>query len=134
VTPLFSAARRPELHALAVGFVPAIALATAAERSALEAAVEHAVASRPPALRRQLALLLRAIAWLARLRYGRSLVRLSPAERDRLLTSLSSSRIALLRRGIWGLRTLVMLGWYTQPGVAASLGYRASAEGWGARR
>jgi hypothetical protein len=134
VTPLFSAARRPELHALAIAFVPAIATATAAEWSALEAAIEHAVSTRHPALRRQLALLLRAIAWLARLRYGRVLERLSPAELDRLLTSLSISRIALLRRGIWGLRTLIMLGWYTQPGVAASLGYRASAEGWGAQR
>lgn len=134
MTPLFSAARRPQLHALAVGFVPEIAFATAAEWSALEAAVEHAVSTRPPALRRQLALLLRGIGWVARLRYGRALVALSPAERDQLLARLSLSRIALLRRGIWGLRTLIMLGWYTQPEVAAALGYHASAEGWSARR
>ena len=134
MTPLFSAARRPELHALAVGFVPEIAFATAAEWSALEAAVEHAVSNRPSGLRRQLRLLIGTIDWTARLRYGRGLVRLSPAERDQLLARLSVSRIALLRRGIWGLRTLIMLGWYTQPDVAAGLGYRARAEGWSARR
>jgi hypothetical protein len=133
VTPLFGAARRPELHALAIGFVPEIAFATAAERSTLEAAVELAVSNHPPALRRRLRLLIRAIDGIARLRYGRGLVRLSPAERDQLLSRLSVSRLALLRRGIWGLRTLIMLGWYTQPDVAAGLGYRASREGWSAR-
>ena len=40
----------------------------------------------------------------------------------------------LFRRGVWGLRTLVMMGWYTNPSVIAALGYRASAAGWEARR
>ncbi len=132
--PLFSAARRPQLRVLAVGFVPELAGATAAEWTALEAAVEQVVASRPSPLRRRLALLLRAIGWAARLRYGRALVRLAPAQRDQLLERLSLSRFVLLRRGIWGLRTLIMLGWYTQPDVAAGLGYRASPQGWEARR
>ena len=114
--------------------MPEIAFATAAEWSALEAAVEHAVALRPPAQRRQLVLLVRAIDWIARLRYGRGLVRLPPAQRYQLLAGLSIAPVGLLRRGIWGLRTLIMLGWYTQPEVAAGLGYRASAEGWSAKR
>ena len=114
--------------------MPEIAFATAAEWSALEAAVEHSLAIRPPALRRQLVLLIRAIDWIACLRHGRRLARLPPAERDRLLAGLSVAPIALLRRGIWGLRTLIMLGWYTQPEVAAGLGYRANAEGWSAQR
>jgi hypothetical protein len=114
--------------------VPEIAFASTAEWSALEAAVEHAVSMRPPALRRQLMLLIRAIDWIARLRYGRGLERLPAAERHQLLAGLSVAPVGLLRRGIWGLRTLIMLGWYTQPEVAASLGYRASAEGWSATR
>ena len=131
---LFTVSLRPRLHALAVGFVPEIGLATAAQWNALEAAVDHAVSSRPPALRRQLASLVGLIDWIARIRYGRPLIGLDAAARDRLLESLAESRLALLRRGIWGLRTLIMLGWYTQPEVAASLGYRASPLGWSARR
>ena len=130
---LFTPSARPKLHALAVGFVPEIALATASQWSALEAAVDRAVSARPPALRRQLHALIRAIDWTARIRHGRGLARLEAPTRDRLLATMAVSRVALLRRGIWGLRTLVMLGWYTQPEVAASLGYRASPAGWNAR-
>lgn len=134
MTSLFTASQRPRLHALAVCFVPEIAIATASQWNALEAAVDQAVSLRPPALRRQLASLVGLIDWIARIRYGRPLVRLEVPKRDRLLASLAESRLSLLRRGIWGLRTLVMLGWYTQPEVVASLGYRASPLGWSARR
>jgi hypothetical protein len=44
------------------------------------------------------------------------------------------SPIPLLRRGVWGLRTLVFLGYYTRPEVQMTLGYRASARGWVTRR
>jgi len=133
VTALFTASLRPKLHTLAIAFVPELARATSVEWSALEDAIEQAVARRPAALRRRLASLIRLIDWLARLRYGRGLVRLEAAARDHLLESLAVSHFTLLRRGIWGLRTLVMLGWYTQAGVAERLGYRASALGWAAR-
>ena len=133
MTALFTGTLRPKLHTLAIAFVPELARATSAEWSALEDAVEQAVVRRPAALRRQLTSLIQLIDWLARLRYGRGLVRLEPATRDRLLERLAVSRFTLLRRGIWGLRTLIMLGWYTQAGVAERLGYRASALGWAAR-
>ena len=133
MSPLLTPRLRPAFRALAAGFVPETAYATAAQWAQLEAAVEHAVAARPAALRRQLALLLRAIGLVARLRTGREVARLAPAECTALLQRLAGSRVLLLRRGIWGLRTLVMLGWYTQPGVIAALGYRASPAGWSAR-
>ena len=37
------------------------------------------------------------------------------------------------RSGIWGLRTLVFLGYYTRDDVAAFIGYRAHRDGWSAR-
>jgi hypothetical protein len=40
----------------------------------------------------------------------------------------------LLRRGIWGLRTLAFMAYYERPEAAAEIGYRATARGWEARR
>jgi hypothetical protein len=134
VTPFFTAAQRPRLRALATSFVPETALATDAQWAALEAAVERAVSAKPPSLRRQLAWLIRLLDVAARIRYGGRLERLSSARRVALLTGMAESRVLLFRRGIWGLRTLMMLGWYTQPDVAAELGYHASPAGWSARR
>ena len=130
---IFSASVRPKFRALAVSFVPETALATAQQWAQLEAAVDLAVSARPAALRRQLILLIHAIDFAALLRFGRGVTRLPPTATGTLLTTLATSRLLLLRRGIWGLRTLVMLGWYTQPSVTEALGYRASAAGWSAR-
>lgn len=134
MTSFFTGARRLKLRALATSFVPETALATDAQWAALETAVERAVSAKSASLRRQLAGLMRLLDAAARIRYGRRLERLSPVQRLALLTGMAESRVLLFRRGIWGLRTLVMLGWYTQPEVAAQLGYQASPDGWSARR
>src|SRR5207244_1401337 len=57
-----------------------------------------------------------------------------PARRARFLDSLQTSRLLLARRGIWGLRTLVLMGYYGRPRAAAAIGYRADPRGWEARR
>lgn len=130
---LFTRSLRPKLRALAISFIPETALAHGEQWAALEATLEHVVQSRP-GLRRQLVLLIGLLDAAARIRYGRGLLGLDTVRRGALLENLAASRWLLLRRGIWGLRTLVMLGWYGQPEVTAALGYRASAAGWGARR
>lgn len=124
----------PALRALAETFVPEIAAASPAQWAAVESTVAGALAARPPALQRQVSLFVRVLGVAARVRYGRSLPALDPAQRTRLLEGLARSPLLLLRRGVWGLRTLVMMGWYTQPGVMHSIGYRATAAGWAARR
>lgn len=96
--------------------------------------VESALAARPEALRRQLVTFLRLIEYLPLFRHLRRFSRLSPPDRAALLARLESSRYLLLRRGFWGLRTLVMLGYYTRDDVQGALGYRAHADGWSARR
>ena len=121
-------------RALASSFVPEIERASEAEWQALEAAVDRALAARPPAVRRQLALFLRLVTIAAWVRYARPLDRLDAERRGALLAGFGRSPSLLLRRGIWGLRTLVMLGWYTQPSVSAAIGYRADPRGWDARR
>ncbi len=122
------------LRALASSFIPETAGATDTEWAALEAGIAQALAVRPPAMRRQLGLFVRLLDAAARLRYRTKLARLEPERRTALLESFARSPVLLFRRGIWGLRTLIMLGWYTQPSVIAALGYRAHPAGWEARR
>jgi hypothetical protein len=124
---------REEFRAIATAIVPEASSLRPDEWLELEALVEEQLAPRPPAMQRQLVTFIRVIALIARLRFLRPLHRLSDVHVRRVLESLERSPVLLLRRGTWGLRTLVFLGYYTRPGVAASLGYRAHAGGWEAR-
>ncbi len=100
----------------------------------LERIVEDNLASRPPAMRRQIRLLVRALQFLPFIRYGRPFTALDAARRDRFLRALGDGPLLLLRRGVWGVRVLVQMGYYGQPAHAAAIGYRAEARGWEARR
>ena len=120
----------PAFRALAAGFVPETAHATDAQWVVLEGTIGRTLTARPVALQRQIALFVRVLDVAARLRFGRGLGALDATRRTALLEWFAGSPLLLFRRGIWGLRTLVMMGWYTQPGVIAALGYRADARGW----
>jgi hypothetical protein len=99
----------------------------------LERIVEDTLASRPARMRRQLQLLIRTIQLMPIARYGRPFTALDAARRTRVLRALESSPLLLLRRGLWGLRTLVFAGYYARPAAAAEIGYRAHVRGWAAR-
>lgn len=124
---------RLPFRAAAKAFIPELADAPPATWERLEATVERTLDDRPAAMRRQLVLFLRCLDLLALLRHGRRLTRLPAAQRTRLLEGLSRASLLPIRRGVWGLRTLVQMGYYTQPEVQAAIGYRASAAGWEAR-
>lgn len=99
---------------------------------AVESIVERALAGRPPGVRRQVRLFLRIANLLPLLSRGTTLNRLSPAKRAAFLDGLQRSRLALLRGGLWGIRTLLFMGYYTQDRIRDRIGYRASGVGWGA--
>lgn len=99
----------------------------------VEAIVERALSERPPRMRRQLVLFIRLIDALAIARHRRRFRSLDQERRVRLLESLQDSPVLLLRRGFWGLRTLVFMGWYAQPDTARRIGYQGNARGWPAR-
>ena len=132
--PVMPPPLRDALRPLAITFVPEIAGATAAEWSELERRITQALTTRPPSMRRQLGLFVRVLGAASRIRYRTGLAALDPGRRIALLEAFAGSPLLLFRRGIWGLRTLIMLGWYTQPSVVTALGYRASPAGWSARR
>ena len=132
--PLVIPPVRAEFRAIAESVVPEAAQLDEARWQALEAIVEQALAQRPPKIRRQLGWLIRAIDTLPVLTTGRRFRSLDAGRRTRLLERLQNAPFLLLRRGVWGLRTLVFMGYYARPEAAAAIGYRADARGWGARR
>ena len=121
-------------RAVAVTVVPEAAQLDAAGWGELEGIVERSLAERPPWLVRRLTAFLHLLDWLALLRYGRWFGALDATRRSRLLASLQRAPLLLLRRGCWGLRTLVLMGYYGRPAAAAEIGYGADRLGWEGRR
>ncbi|MFN0177807.1 MAG: hypothetical protein ACKVZ0_03340 [Gemmatimonadales bacterium] len=120
----------PSFRAIAATVVPELATASPEVWTGVEEIVETALAGRPAPIARQLVVFIRLIGVASRVRFGRSLPGLDATRRLRLLRGFERSPLVLFRRGIWGLRTLVFMGYYTQPAVIASLGYRATPAGW----
>jgi hypothetical protein len=121
---------RPVFRAIASVVVPEADRFDDAAWGELESLVEESLATRPAALLRQIRLLLRVIEWLPVLRFGRRFSSLDAPTRTQVLAGLQNSRIDRLRVGFWGLRTLVMLGYYGRPAGGESIGYKPSARGW----
>ena len=97
---------------------------------ALEGVIENLLATKPPKLRRQIRMLIRALNAMPVLRYGRRFVKLDPARATSFLSAVQGSSITLLRIGFWGLRTMIFMGYYGRPEIAESIGYRADPRGW----
>jgi hypothetical protein len=125
---------RTVFRALAVTFVPEAVALDERDWVEVERIVEEALAPRPPKVRRQIGLLIRVLDVLPLVRHGRRFTSLDAAARLRFLSALQDSSVLLLRRGIWGLRTLAFMGYYARPEAAPLIGYRADARGWEARR
>ena len=100
----------------------------------LEQIAEGLLRDRPAALKRQLRMFLRFIQWLPVIRYGRPFTALAPPARTRVLAHLQNDRIERIRVGFWGLRTIVLAGYYARPEAAQAIGYAASPQGWEAVR
>jgi hypothetical protein len=120
-------------RAIAETVVPGAHELDASGWQSLSAIVEQALAQRPAAMRRQLTLFLRVLNLRAIARHGRPLPRLPVATRARFLEQVETSRLLLVRRGFWGLRTLILMGYYARPEARVGIGYRGHPLGWQAR-
>ena len=125
---------RPILRAIGATVVPEADRLDEAEWMALERIIADTLAARPRAVRRQLLLFVRLLQWLPLVRYGRRFTQLDAARRTRFLETLQNSAILLLRRGCWGVRTLLLMGYYGRSEAARAIGYAADPRGWEARR
>lgn len=124
---------RPIFRALVSSFVPEAAALDERGWGEAETIVESFLATRPVAVRRQVVLLIRLLDFLPVLRWGRRFGALDVPRRLRFLAALQDAPLLLLRRGIWGLRTIAFMGYYGRDEAAAAVGYRADRRGWEAR-
>jgi hypothetical protein len=125
---------RKTFRALAATIVPEAGALDDSGWSELEAIVEEGLAKRPMAIRTQLRILVRAMNLLPILRFGKTFCTLDPAKRTAFLLAVQDAPLLLLRRGFWGLRTLVFMGFYCREEARAAIGYRADPRGWETRR
>ncbi len=114
-------------------FVPAAKGLAPEALDALLARVDARLAAEEPGLGRRLRLFVRVMHLFPLVGYGRTFAGLSAARRTEFFARVERSRFPLLRVGLWGLRTLLFLGWYGDPEVQARLGYRPDPRGWEAR-
>ena len=91
--------------------------------------VAHALALRPPAVRRQFATFLSLVRLAPALRFGAPFDRLPAERRARVLRWLHDCPLALLRKGFWGLKALAFMGYYAQVETAPAIHYTPSFDG-----
>ncbi|MFZ2493337.1 MAG: hypothetical protein WA208_17800 [Thermoanaerobaculia bacterium] len=133
VQPTFAPVRE-SFRAVATTIVPEAVKLGPEEWAEVEAIIEQGLASRPAAIRRQLRLFVRILELLPLVRFGRTFRGLDESRRVRFLLAMQDAPLLLLRRGFWGVRTLVYMGYYSRAAARAEVGYRASVEGWEGRR
>jgi hypothetical protein len=121
------------LRAITTTVVPEASKLDVSGWTALETIVDETLKGRPETVR-QLRLFLRIINGSALLRHGRFFTSLGPERRARHLQYFQNHRIDRFRIGLWGLRTMVLMGYYGQATIAAEIGYRPSPGGWSAVR
>ena len=124
---------RDVFRAVAVTVVPEARALDETAWSELESTIEKGLETRPASIRRQLRLFVRAIDILPLFRFARTFRALVDARRTSFLLALQDSAFLLIRRGFWGLRTLIFMGYYGRDEAQRAIGYRAAAAGWDAR-
>ena len=124
---------RPILHAIARSVVPETASLDDRGWGVLEHTIATALAARDERTRRQVIAFVRLLDVLPVLRYGRRLAHLPSRQRTAFLERIERSSVLLVRRGFWGVRTLIFMGYYTQPEIVSAIGYRAAPGGWAVR-
>ncbi|MGZ5840284.1 MAG: hypothetical protein ACXWI2_13160 [Croceibacterium sp.] len=128
--PVLSSGQQRFLLCLAARIVPESAGAPPQVTEPLLAAVGEELRPRPRLQQLEFKLLLFAVRWMTLPFTLHRFERLPGERQDRWLGFLENAPLTLLRVGIWGLKTLVFLGYYTQNGVLRRIVYVPSkAEG-----
>ena len=125
---------RDVFRAVAVTVVPEAQALDEKAWGEVEATIEKGLESRPESMKRQLRLFLRAIDVLPLFRFARKFTALDFDQRTKFLLALQDSPLLLIRRGFWGVRTLVYMGYYGRDDAQRAIGYRADPRGWEVRR
>jgi len=102
---------------------PEVAVLDADGRGRMASIVDAALLDRKPTVRRQFGSFLEVIRLAPVLRFGTTFDRLDPDRRAAVLRWFESCPIPLFRKGLWGLKVMVFMGFYGQEATWSDIGY-----------
>jgi hypothetical protein len=114
---------------VAASITPEVAALDDDGRARMNAIVDTALLDRDAATRSQLGTFLDVIRLAPVVRFGRTFDGLDRDRRDRVLRWFESCPVSLLRKGFWGLKALVFMGYYGQPENWKEIGYAPDFDG-----
>ena len=117
------------LDAVAGRVVPELATLDDAALDRFHTVIDDALSERAPWVRRQFASFLMLLRILPVARFGSTFESLGADRQRRFLAWLQDRAPSLLRKGFWGLKTLVFMGYYSQAAVAPAISYTPSFAG-----
>jgi hypothetical protein len=117
------------LRVLAARIVPETGALDAAGWGRFVAIVDNALQERNPAVRRQFGVFLGVLRWAPAVRYGSRFDALRADRQDAVLRWFEDCPVGLLRKGFWGLKAMVFMGYYGQPETHELIGYRPRFDG-----
>ena len=91
--------------------------------------IDEALLDRDPSVRRQFGTFLAVLRWAPLARYGGPLEKLSLERQDAVLRWFEDCPVGILRKGFWGLKAMVFMGYYGQPETNALVGYAPERDG-----
>jgi hypothetical protein len=91
--------------------------------------IDGALLERPESVRGQFATFLWVLRLAPAIRYGRPFERLSRERQDAVLRWFEDCPVGLLRKGFWGLKAMVFMGYYGQPETNPLVGYTPEFDG-----
>jgi hypothetical protein len=91
--------------------------------------VDGALLDRPASVRGQFATFLGVIRKGPVFRYGKTFEKLTPVCQDAVLHWFEDCPVGLLRKGFWGLKAMVFMGYYGQPETNELVGYAPEFDG-----
>ena len=108
---------------------PEVATLDADGRARMAAIVDTALEDRDATTRRQLGTFLGVIRLAPVARFGRPFDRLDQTRRNAVLRWFEDCPISLLKKGFWGLKVLVFMGYYGQEESWSEIGYAPEFDG-----
>lgn len=126
---LLSGRQRRFLTALGHALVPETRGLSTEQQARFFAIIDTMLETKPRRVVRLLRVFLIVLRWFPLLRFGGRLDRLDENRRTKALCWFEDCPLVSVRTGFWGVKTLICMGYYAQPGIAAELAYTPSRTG-----
>jgi hypothetical protein len=117
------------LMAVAARVTPETAHLDAAAERDFRTLIDTALSQRPPAVQKQFGSLLKIVRLAPLFRYGKPFEKLTSEKQDAVIAWFQDAPVTLLRKGMWGLKAMVFMGYYGRPEAASQVGWTPSFDG-----